>query len=374
MAGIYIHIPFCKQACTYCDFHFSTTFAPYREAMLAGLQKELLIKSEQFSSCKVTTLYFGGGTPSILTEKELSLLVATIQENYKLDLKEVTLEANPDDITFEKLAYWKKLGIDRLSIGVQSFNDKDLQWMNRAHNSKEANRSLSLAKEADFKISLDLIYGLPNRTLAEWEENIKKALSYHPEHISAYCLTVEEKTALAHWVKTKKISLVDDETQSAQFLLLIDFLQRAGYEQYEVSNFARDQFYAKHNSNYWLGVPFLGIGPGAHEYDGKTRSWNISNNQQYIKLIQDNKVFYEKEYLSAKDQFNEYIMTRLRTKWGILINELEEILEPTNEFYQLLNTYVSDGLLMHYKESNTYCLSSKGKLLADRIAEQLFIV
>lgn len=374
MAGIYIHIPFCKQACTYCDFHFSTTFASYRKRLIKAMQKELVMRSNELPGEVFATIYFGGGTPSLLTEEELSALLTTVKKHYTLDLKEVTLEANPDDITPEKLLIWKNAGIDRLSIGVQSFMEEDLKWMKRAHNAQEAHKALRNAKTAQFKITLDLIYGLPNRSLAEWNQNITTALSYNPEHISAYCLTVEDKTALAHLVKTKKIPLVSDDEQAKQFEQLIQRLAENGYEQYEISNFAKDGAYAIHNSNYWLGVPYLGIGPSAHSYDGTNRSWNIANNQRYIQCIETNEQVDELEELTPKDQFNEYVLTRLRTKWGISLEDLNKLNEITEEFKTTLDEYCNSGAIILNHETAMYCLTPKGKLLADKIAGELFVV
>ena len=374
MAGIYIHIPFCKQACTYCDFHFSTTFASYRKRLIEAMQRELQLRSTYLPKEVMTTIYFGGGTPSLLTEEELNALLTTVKKHYTLDLKEVTLEANPDDITPEKLLIWKNAGIDRLSIGVQSFMEEDLKWMKRAHNAQEAHKALRSAKDAQFKITLDLIYGLPNRSLAEWNQNITTALSYTPEHISAYCLTVEDKTALAHLVKTKKIPLVSDDEQAKQFEQLIQRLAENGYEQYEISNFAKDGAYAIHNSNYWLGTPYLGIGPSAHSYDGRNRSWNIANNQRYIQCIETNEQVDELEELTPKDQFNEYLLTRLRTKWGISLEDLNKLNEITEEFKTTLDEYCNSGAITLNHETTTYCLTPKGKLLADKIAGELFVV
>jgi len=372
MAGIYIHIPFCKQACTYCDFHFSTTFDKYRSVLIEAILLELEQRKEYLDSQIVETIYFGGGTPSLLTEDELRLILAKISSIYNVvDSPEITLEANPDDISKERLQEWKNLGVNRLSIGLQSFLQSDLDWMNRAHTAEESERAVKLAKEYGFSLTVDLIYGLPNRTLEEWNANIDKLISLAPNHISAYCLTVENKTVLSSWVEKGKIDPASEDEQAEQFLLLLDVLERAGYQQYEISNFAKEGQYSKHNSNYWKGVSYLGVGPSAHSFDGESRRWNVANNRKYIDGIRTNKEYSESEILTPKDRFNESVMTGLRTTWGVSLDDLRWHHCTSNSFDQQLESFRKDGLLEI--ENNQITLTKKGRLQADYIASELFL-
>lgn len=372
MAGIYIHIPFCKQACSYCDFHFSTNFEKNRSQLIDAISQEIEIRKDYLENKAIETIYFGGGTPSLLTKSELEKILSSISKHFKTSTEmEVTLEANPDDITEKQLNNWKNSGINRLSIGVQSFLKDDLTWMNRAHNEKESQKAIELAKSHGFLLTIDLMYGLPNTSLKEWDYNIQKAIDLAPEHISAYCLTIEKKTALAKWVSENKVTPVDENEQADQFLFLVKKLGESGYEQYEVSNFAKDAHYAKHNSNYWLGVNYLGVGPSAHSFNGKSRSWNIANNSQYIKKIKEGQSFYEVEHLSKANRFNEYLMTGLRTKWGVDLEKLNTIHEIPNAVLKKISSYEKDKFLN--KENNKLILTNKGKLIADQIASELFI-
>jgi oxygen-independent coproporphyrinogen III oxidase len=372
VAGIYFHIPFCKQACSYCDFHFSTTFEGYRGKLVACLAQELESRQNELNPTIIESIYFGGGTPSLLTSEELSMLMDTVQRNFSIHQQtEITLETNPDDISENKLMKWKAAGINRLSIGVQSFLEEDLKWMNRAHNVEQAHNALSLAKKFGFVISLDLIYGLPGSTSDSWRLNLDKALSYRPEHISAYCLTVEQKTALHQWVKQNKIQVANEEEQSDQFEALVDALKNSGYEQYEISNFCRDGNYAVHNSNYWKSKPYLGIGPSAHSFDGKSRRWNVANNTAYMKGIETNREYFEQEKLTPTERVNEYILTGLRTKWGVRLEKLQEIRELPSGFWERLNAFVASGDVL--VDKHHLSLSEKGKLLADYIASELFL-
>lgn len=372
MAGIYIHIPFCKQACSYCDFHFSTNFEKNRTQLIDSICRELEIRKDYLTGETIKTIYFGGGTPSLLRVHEIEAILNSISNNFETDSEmEVTLEVNPDDVSENQLNNWKKCGVNRLSIGVQSFLKADLAWMNRAHNENESQKAIELAKSHGFLLTIDLIYGLPNTSLKKWDYNIQKAIDVAPEHISAYCLTVEQKTTLAKWVKDNKIKPADEDEQASQFLYLVDKLSEHGYEQYEVSNFARDGHYAKHNSNYWLGINYLGVGPSAHSFDGKSRSWNIANNAQYIKKITENQSFFEVEQLSNKNRFNEYLMTGLRTKWGVDFKKLNTIHNIPNAIMQKIDNYEKEGYLN--KESDKLILTNKGKLIADQIASELFI-
>ena len=372
MAGIYIHVPFCKQACSYCDFHFSTTFESYRKQLIDTMCQEIQIRKNEIDGLKIKTIYFGGGTPSLLNETELDLIFNFLRKHYSIDEKaEITLECNPDDVDIEKLKLWSKIGVNRLSIGVQSFNDEDLKWMNRAHNSKMANDSLKNINEFGFLTTLDLIYGLPNASTEEWEGNILKALKFKPDHISAYCLTVEPKTLLHHQVQKSKINIPSEDEQNAQFELLIELLKRNGYSQYEISNFARNNKYALHNSNYWLGEPYLGIGPSAHSFDGKfKRKWNVSNNTKYIKSINKSETYWEEENLNVSERANEIILTRLRTVWGIDLEEISSLIKLTDEFTKKIQSFIEQGFI--YTKNNHIYLTDLGKNFADRIASELF--
>lgn len=373
MAGVYVHIPFCKKACTYCDFHFSTTFEAYREELILALLKEIVSRKAYLQEEVVETIYFGGGTPSLLTQGELTRILVAIQANFNCapDM-EVTLEANPDDIEQNMMTQWKTAGINRLSIGVQSFDDNDLKWMNRAHTSEESIRSIELAKQQGFLVTIDLIYGLPNVSNEEWKINLTKAVDLAPDHISAYCLTVEENTVLDVWTKKGKIARVPEEQQADQFDVLLDFLENQGYEQYEISNFARNNKYAKHNTNYWRGKTYIGIGPSAHSFNGEKRAWNVSNNQRYIKALQSGASCLEEEVLTPQDRFNELLMTGLRTKWGVNLLELERILPLEKAFIAYIDAAVNNLELI--RDRNQIILTKKGRLRADKIARDLFVV
>lgn len=374
MPGIYLHIPFCKQACTYCDFHFSTTFEVYRPKMIQAICKEITLSKNYFSEDdKITTLYFGGGTPSILNESELQKIMKTLNITFDLsEVEEITLEANPDDIDQEKLKIWKSIGINRLSIGIQSFRQSDLDWMNRAHTVQQAETVIELAqKNGFFNITADLIYGLPDLSIETWKSHIMRLVEMKIPHISAYCLTVEPKTVLNKLVKTHKISLPNDEVQAEQFECLIKTLEEQGYEQYEVSNFSLPNHHSKHNSNYWKNKKYLGIGPSAHSYNLHNRSWNIANNSLYISNLDNDKSYSEIEELTKQNQFNEMIMMGLRTKWGVDLKALQLIQEPTNEFWNNIEQFVLAGEMNHI--NNSLVLTKKGLLKADYIASELFI-
>ncbi len=373
MAGIYIHIPFCKQKCSYCDFHFSTTFQSYRKEMIDSIVNEIETRKEYLENQQIETIYFGGGTPSLLTEEELKVIFEKIQSLFKIvESPEITLEANPDDITFDSLTRWKKSGINRLSIGLQSFREEDLKWMNRAHTSEEALNCVALAKALGFNnISIDLIYGLPNFTLEDWKKNIQTVIDFGIPHISAYCLTVEDKTALSKWVKDHKIIPANEDQQSEQFEYLISELERNGIYQYEISNFSSPNFESKHNSNYWKGKHYLGIGPSAHSFNGTSRSWNISNNQKYIQLIKEREQPFETEILSIENQFNELLLIGLRTVVGVDIEQLKAVQNPSESFWKKVNQMKLDDWLII--TDTTLVLTREGRLKADYIASELFI-
>ena len=372
MSGIYIHIPFCKQACHYCDFHFSTSMKKKDEMVLA-LAKELEMRKNEFAQETVETIYFGGGTPSRLQIADLRLQIVAIYNNYKvIEKPEITLEANPDDLSEDYLIELTKIGVNRLSIGIQSFFEDDLKMMNRAHNSAEAKKCLEVATQYFDNISLDLIYGIPGMSDERWKQNIETALSFGIPHISSYALTVEPKTALNKLIQTGKIAEPKDEVASAHFMILVETLEANGFIHYELSNFGKENYFSKNNSAYWLGKKYIGIGPSAHSYDGISRSWNVANNALYLKSIQESKLPNEIEILSVADCYNEYIMTGLRTIWGVSLDRIQTEFGQ-NYLDYLLNQaqkFLSDDLL--FIENNILKPTKKGKFLTDGIASDLF--
>ncbi|MGB2683580.1 MAG: radical SAM family heme chaperone HemW [Olleya sp.] len=372
MSGIYIHIPFCKQACHYCDFHFSTSMKK-KDQLIFALAKEMELRKDEFKNITVETIYFGGGTPSVLSADELQYLIDSVYLNYKVtDNPEITLEANPDDLNEEVIIKLSKSPINRLSIGIQSFYEKDLKLMNRAHNAQEAKRCLQLATQYFDNISLDLIYGIPNSTNAEWLDNIQTALSFGVPHISSYALTVEPKTALASFIAKGIIDNVDDDLAHEQFHILIEQLEQAGFDHYELSNFGKKGFYSKNNSAYWLGKPYLGIGPSAHSFNGGQRAWNVKNNAIYISKINLNQLPLEVETLTVNDKYNEYVMTGLRTIWGVSLDKIEKQFGESFLEYllQQANQYINKQML--YIEDNNLKTTKTGKFLSDGIASDLF--
>lgn len=373
MAGFYIHIPFCAQQCTYCDFHFSTTFDTYRSQMIAAICTEIQLRKTENEQQSIATIYFGGGTPSILTSQELEQLIGTIAQHYHLSAAvEITLECNPDDCSLEHLTAWKRIGISRLSIGIQSFQSEQLAWMNRTHSGEEAKTAVQLARQVGFnEISVDLIYGLPDLSAEDWRKQLQQVIALGVDHISAYCLTVEQKTTLAAWVKSGKIRPLSDDLQSEQFELLVTELAANGFEQYEISNFANKQRYSKHNTAYWQGIPYVGVGPSAHGFDGNTRYWNKANNAQYMQSLAKNELLETRETLSLTDQFNELIMLGLRTKWGVNKSQLVELQPLTDQWLRQKNQYLAQDMLI---ETETHLLlTHAGRLLADAIAADLFV-
>lgn len=373
MSGIYIHIPFCKQKCSYCDFHFSTTFESYRAQMIETMHKEIVLRRDYLNESLLESVYFGGGTPSLLTLEELETLFGTINSQFVLsDKAEITLEANPDDITPENLKIWKKVGINRLSIGLQSFKEKDLVWMNRAHSVTEALDCVQLARDSGFtNISVDLIYGLPELTIEEWESHVDTVLKMEIQHVSAYCLTIEEKTALHKMVATQKIFPIGEDEQSDQFLLLTKKLKQAGFKHYEISNFGLSNYEAVHNSNYWKGKQYLGIGPSAHSFNGISRRWNISNNPLYIKNFNSENTWYEEEILTEKDRWNELLLTGLRTSYGVDLEQLESIQELPLSFTEKIKEFYDHNWLT--LENRRIVLTDTGRLMADHISSELFL-
>jgi len=375
LAGIYIHIPFCRQACTYCNFHFSTTLGQ-KEQLLNALKEEIILTAQNKTTPEtIDTIYIGGGTPSLLTPIELNNIMITVQQNFTVNKQaEFTLEANPDDITKETLHQWLPLGINRLSLGVQSFNEAELKWMNRAHNASQSRQSINDIIAAGFSnFSVDLIYGSPLLSNKDFIENIKTVISKNIPHVSAYALTVEPATALHALISKKKSSPVDEARQAEQFDILVQMMESAGYEQYEISNFAKPGFKSMHNSSYWQGKPYYGFGPAAHSFDGKNiRRWNIANNALYIKSIEQHIIPFEEEKLTLTQQLNERIMISLRTMEGL---DLEKIkLEFGNNFSNEIVTnaqkFITDHTLM--QKNNTLVLTKEGKFFADGIDADLF--
>ena len=374
MSGIYIHIPFCKQACHYCDFHFSTSMKKKDEMVLA-LAKEIKLRKNEFQNELIETIYFGGGTPSVLTINDIQFLINSVYEYYQVVKNpEITLEANPDDLDKETILQYANSPINRLSIGVQSFFEDDLQLMNRAHNSAEAKKCLEFATQHFDNISIDLIYGMPNMSNEKWLQNIETALSFNIPHISSYALTVEPKTALHKMIKSGAIPTLDDDLSQQHFHILIDKLQESGFVHYELSNFGKSNYFSKNNTAYWLGKKYIGIGPSAHSYNGESRSWNIANNSLYLKAVTENNLPSETEILSKTDQYNEYIMTGLRTIWGVSLDRIETEFGTKYLEYLLQQTekYISDNLLEI--ENNVLKTTKKGKFLSDGIASDLFLL
>ena len=372
MSGIYIHIPFCKQACHYCDFHFSTSMKK-KEEMVLAIAKELQIRKNEFQNEAVETIYFGGGTPSVLQISDLRFLIEEVYKNYNVaENPEITLEANPDDLSSERIIELSKTPINRLSIGIQSFFEDDLVMMNRAHNSVEAKKCLEEATQYFDNISLDLIYGIPGMSNEKWKQNIEKALSFGIPHISSYALTVEPKTALNKLIQSGKIAKPNDESAQEHFAILVETLEANDFIHYELSNFGKANYFSKNNSAYWLGKKYLGIGPSAHSYDGVSRSWNVSNNSLYLKSIHEGKLPNEIEVLSIADRYNEYIMTGLRTIWGVDLNRIkaEFGIEYLDYLQKQTQKFLNDDLLSI--DDNILKPTAKGKFLTDGIASDLF--
>lgn len=372
MAGIYIHIPFCKKACTYCDFHFTTSLK-YADEMVDAICKEIRLKKHRITD-QIGSIYFGGGTPSVLSSAALEKIFNTLIDCFSISADaEITIETNPDDLDAKKINELRKLPINRFSIGIQSFFEEDLIWMNRAHNANEAVTCIKRSQDAGFEnLSIDLIYGYPLLTDEKWLTNIETAIALQTPHISAYSLTVEAKTALANAIKSGKQVDVSDEQSAAQFIILTEKLSTAGFEHYEISNYALPGKYAVHNTNYWKGIPYLGIGPSAHGFDGFNRYINVANNAKYLGFLADNKLAETVEELSKPDRFNEYIMTSLRTMWGTNIEKIRTDFgrDYETEIRKQMKPFLENGKLII--ENNILKLSNEGKLFADGIAAELF--
>lgn len=370
--GIYIHIPFCKQKCHYCDFHFSTSLKN-KEDLINCLLKEIEIQKSYLNEEIVETIYFGGGTPSFLNAEEIRRILNKVYAEFAvISNPEITLEGNPDDFTFQKLQELKQAGINRLSIGIQSFNDVDLTWMNRAHNSIQATKCVQDAQGLGFdNITIDLIYGLPEMTIEAWKVNLQKALDLNVQHISAYNLTVEKGTALYQFIKMGKSKPLSDAAAAAQFELLINTLENNKFKQYEISSFSKEGYFSKHNSSYWKRKFYLGIGPSAHSFNGNTRQWNVANNAKYIKAIKGGEVPFELEKLSQKDRYNEYILLGLRTIWGCEFDYVKSEFGEEQLFNLKKQLVVFSDQISINKQG--FSLNQKGKAFADHIASELFV-
>jgi len=374
MAGIYIHIPFCKRKCHYCNF-FSLATTKYRDEFHQALLKEISLRKDYIRGLKVDSIYFGGGTPSLLSIDELKEIIHNLEETFNIDQSaEITLEANPDDLNNGFLKGLRNTAINRLSIGIQSFNDDELQYVNRVHTAKEAIDSVKVSQDTGFdNLSLDLIYGIPNSTLDSWETNLKIIEEMKAAHLSAYSLTQEPNTAYDILVKKGKLQAPQDEKAVAQYEILQGFLPQLNMEQYEISNYAANEKYALHNTNYWRGVPYLGLGPSAHSFNGRSRQWNVSNLAKYLESIGEGAVKAEHEILSINDQWNELVMTGIRTKWGIDLDVLRSKFpqEWINDLLKEAQVFIKSGQLL--KIDNSLVLSTKGKLFADGIAASFFV-
>jgi oxygen-independent coproporphyrinogen-3 oxidase len=372
MAGIYIHIPFCKQACHYCDFHFSTSLK-YKDELLQALLKEINLQKSYLENETVETIYFGGGTPSILGANELNMLIGAITGLHTVAANaEITIEANPDDLDKVKLTALRQTDINRFSIGIQSFFDDDLAWMNRVHRAAEAEAAVKRAQDSGFEnITADLIYGYPLLNDVKWKHNLDKIFELGIPHVSSYSMTVEPLTALASFISKKKQPAMDDQQSAEQFILLMDAMQSHGFEHYEISNFCKPGQYSRHNSNYWKGVKYLGIGPSAHSYNGETRQWNVADNAKYMLALEKAEIPAETELLTETDRLNEYIMTALRTMWGLDLKKLNTIAAGSpSQLTKAAQRYFENGWL-EQKDDVIY-LTQAGKLYADNIAAGLF--
>ncbi len=373
MAGIYLHIPFCRQKCSYCNFYFSVSLKT-KDDFINTILKEIDLNHNYLQQKDLDSIYFGGGTPSVLSAKEIDLILNKINKyfNLKPDI-EITLEANPDDVNKEFLSDLKKSGINRFSMGVQSFHNKELKILNRSHNSGKAIESLNMIKEAGFEnTNIDLIFGIPGSSLDDWQKNLDTFLKMDIPHLSCYNLTIEPGTIIAHQIQTGKIYDVDDDLSADMFMYTDELLTKNGFEHYEISNYAKEDKYALHNTNYWTGVPYLGLGPSAHSFDGNTRQWNIANNRKYIASINKNIIPATIETLTPDDKFNEYMMTGLRTMWGVDIKEIGKFGDKyLDHFNKNIVKFTGEELIL--KNEDNYKLSSRGMLYADRIASELFI-
>lgn len=375
MSRLYLHIPFCRKACVYCDFHFSTSLK-MKDDMVEAICQEIKNRRDFFGDqVALKSIYFGGGTPSVLSRTELEQIYEEIQQHFEIASgAEITLEANPDDLTLTYLKELRHTAVNRLSIGIQSFNEEALRWMNRSHDAKQAISAVEMAREAGFEnLTADLILGVPNQSQEAWEANLHQFVQWRLPHLSVYALAVEEKTALAHQVQTGQVDLAPDSLYEKQFLQTHEVLVNAGYEHYELSNYALPGFRSRHNSSYWNFEPYLGIGPSAHSYDGRSRSWNIANNAIYIKNITNHKVATaEEETLSSKDRYQEYLMTHLRKIEGISIQKIKAQFNPQweRDYAFELAKWMKSGHLI--QRGDQISCTPKGWMISDEIISDLF--
>ena len=374
MAGIYIHTPFCKSKCAYCNF-FSLASESKINDYVEALKKEIVLRKNYLGGEIVKTIYFGGGTPSLLSVKNIEEILDLLNKNYEIiSSPEITLEINPDTIDREKMSSLKQIGVNRMSVGIQSFDDDDLRYLGRRHDSRHAMQVLEDLKHTDFeKITLDLIYGMPTLTEEKWNKNLDIFFSTDITHLSAYALTVEPKTILGQRIEKGELQSVSEEETIRHYNILVERTKENDFEHYEISNFAKEGFRSQHNSIYWRDEKYLGLGPSAHSYDGNSRQWNISNLTKYIQLVGNSEDYFEKEILSLEDKFNEYVMTSLRTSWGCDIEKIERDYGKSyaHHFLKNIKKYLENGEML--KENNTYFLSEEGKLFADGIAADLFL-
>ncbi len=373
MAGLYIHIPFCRQKCNYCNFYFTTSLR-YKEEMIDAILKEIAWQKDYLQGEKIETIYLGGGTPSILAVKDLQRIFDKVFDTFEVtDSPEITLEANPDDLSKRKLTMLKMTPVNRFSIGVQSFSNEDLRYLNRAHDSHQAENAIRNAREAGFEnLTIDLIYGIPTLSDVKWKDHLHKVVELNIPHFSAYALTVEPKTTLAHLIGKGKTQPVDEEQSARQFEMLMNFAEANGYDHYEISNFALSGRISKHNSSYWLGSKYLGIGPAAHSYNGNSRQWNIANNIRYMKSIAQKTIPFEKELLTQTDRYNEYVLTGIRTKWGCDIKKIAAFGTAYKVHFEIAaEPFLVTGKV--HQQDGIYRLTSKGMMLADYITASLFL-
>ena len=374
MSGIYIHIPFCKKACHYCNFHFSTN-QNSKSAFIEAVCRELILRKSEYASDEIQSIYFGGGTPTVLDVTELNTILKTVYKNYKVsETAEITLEANPDDLDLEKIKQLSNTKINRLSIGIQSFHESELSAMNRAHNAEDARKCLELATTYFDNITIDLMFGMPTMSIELWRQNLQIAFEFGIKHLSCYSLTVEPKTALEHFIKKGSHPPMDDELAAQHFEVLLEETSAHGLTHYETCSFGHPDYFSKHNTSYWLGKTYMGVGPSAHSFDGSKRSWNVSNNSKYIKALEVDKLPFESEVLSVENRFNEYIMTGLRTIWGISLGKIEADYGVKIKDHLLQNSkkFISSNTLVI--EDNHLKITTSGKFLSDGIASDLFLV
>lgn len=374
MAGIYFHFPFCRQACHYCNFHFSTQLK-HQQTILKAFEKEISLRNDEIPQ-RLESIYFGGGSPSLLSPRAIeNLLNIVMRDSLHNDKIEITIEVNPDDVSDAYLNQLKSIGVNRISIGIQSFFDHELRMMNRIHSAAQAINAIERTAHYFDNFSIDLIYGVPGSNLTTWKNNLNRALSFDPPHLSSYALTVEPKTVLAHQVKTKQLDLLDEEWVKSQYDWMVDRMEEAGLENYEFSNYSKPGFQSINNSNYWEGKAYIGIGPAAHSFDGyRKRSWNIANNQKYMKSLEQGILPSQHENLKEHEAFNEYIMTGLRTAKGVSLEKVHQSFG--NHYVTYLEQQVENHLISQrlYWDGDALKVSKGAKFLSDGIASDLFIL